>query len=318
MQDSNTSYITQSFMWERLGLSGTLLTIYAIIYSFSKDGRGAFHGKQEYLAKITGTSRATVNSKLKELVKSGLILEGGNSEYRTKIYRVNLEKLYIDKENGISSKKEEKEKSKIVKDKEIPSSTSETVNFFDNEIPSEMSNEKIPSVKAENTVCKEILHNNKKDNKEIRQQNTSSSMSARERRGMEGAIRALKKVSQITYLAKKEMCEEVVKSGADIDTRDYYEKEEIKAGEILEKYEYAECNIDLIDTNFLNSFDFYGPNRMILLTPSQYSYLSNWVGYDVLTSYLIKLEKFLLKNYEYQVHSHYAILKKWISADMEM
>ena len=65
--------VIQGFMISRLGLSGTDLLIYAIIYGFSQDGDSVFKGTRAYLAEWCNTSMSSVSRSLKELQKRGLI-----------------------------------------------------------------------------------------------------------------------------------------------------------------------------------------------------------------------------------------------------
>ena len=79
-----------------LNLRGNELPIYAIIYSFSKDGQGCFFGTRQYLALICNCSIRSVDNALKNLVKRKLVLKeiryDDNKQKRCE-YIVNLEKL---------------------------------------------------------------------------------------------------------------------------------------------------------------------------------------------------------------------------------
>ena len=65
--------VIQSFMVSELGLKGNELLIYAIIFGFSQTTGQAFHGSLTYLESWTNSTRPTVISSLKSLVKKGLI-----------------------------------------------------------------------------------------------------------------------------------------------------------------------------------------------------------------------------------------------------
>ena len=79
-----------------LNLRGNELPIYAIIYSFSKDGQGCFFGTRQYLALICNCSIRSVDNSLKNLVKRKLVLKeiryDDNKQKRCE-YIVNLEKI---------------------------------------------------------------------------------------------------------------------------------------------------------------------------------------------------------------------------------
>ena len=61
------------WMTDRLKLSGNELLVYALIFSFAKDGITEFHGSAGYIAKRFNMSRRTVISILKSLTNKGLI-----------------------------------------------------------------------------------------------------------------------------------------------------------------------------------------------------------------------------------------------------
>lgn len=68
-------YLIGGWMINRLGLKGTALQIFAIIYGFSQDGEGEFKGSLKYLCDFTGASRSTVIRALNDLAERGLILK---------------------------------------------------------------------------------------------------------------------------------------------------------------------------------------------------------------------------------------------------
>ena len=79
-----------------LNLRGNELPIYAIIYSFSKDGQGCFFGTRQYLALLCNCSIRSVDNALKKLVRQKLVLKKNryddNNQKRCE-YIVNLEKI---------------------------------------------------------------------------------------------------------------------------------------------------------------------------------------------------------------------------------
>lgn len=72
--DDNYFQIT-GWMLNRLGLKGTDLQVYAIIYGFSQDGESQFTGSLQYLCDFTGTSKPTVIKALKSLVEKDYIIK---------------------------------------------------------------------------------------------------------------------------------------------------------------------------------------------------------------------------------------------------
>ena len=77
IQDTNYYQVT-GWMLNRLGLKGTALQVYAIIYGFSQDGESCFSGSLQYLCDFTGASRSTVIRVLKDLTEQGFVLKTEN------------------------------------------------------------------------------------------------------------------------------------------------------------------------------------------------------------------------------------------------
>ena len=65
----------QSWMRERLNLSGNDLIIYAVIYGFSQDGESSFVGSRQYLADWCGCTVRNVQTILNNLVERGLLIK---------------------------------------------------------------------------------------------------------------------------------------------------------------------------------------------------------------------------------------------------
>ena len=100
------NYTVCGFMTRALGLSGAELQVYAVIYSFSRDGIGAFSGSREYLAKTVGFTVRTVERALKALTDKGLVLRArhrGNDPYvyvtNTAVVREALDSLFEGRQN---------------------------------------------------------------------------------------------------------------------------------------------------------------------------------------------------------------------------
>lgn len=71
-----SNYITiLGWMVSELGLSGSALLIYAIIYGFSQNGDDSYTGSRQYLADWTNTTKRNVTKVLNVLVENGLIIK---------------------------------------------------------------------------------------------------------------------------------------------------------------------------------------------------------------------------------------------------
>ena len=87
---TNINYQIKDFMYQRLGLSGAELNIYAIIYSFSQNDGEGYYGSQNTLALLTGKSVSTVKRALSSLLEKGLIKKektGNRCIYTTGVTR---------------------------------------------------------------------------------------------------------------------------------------------------------------------------------------------------------------------------------------
>ena len=82
------------FMTEDLGLRGAELSVYALIYSFTKGSIGQFHGSRDYIARKTGYSLRSVARALKSLTDKGFIIAERLKEYKTVVYRVRFGAVY--------------------------------------------------------------------------------------------------------------------------------------------------------------------------------------------------------------------------------
>ena len=86
----NITYTISGFMTEELGLSGSALVVYAIIYSFTRGEYGLFFGSQEYLSRLGGISISTVKRAVNFLLSEELIEDCEKNErkgYRcTRLY----------------------------------------------------------------------------------------------------------------------------------------------------------------------------------------------------------------------------------------
>ena len=73
MINPNAYFTVQAWMVNDLGLHGNELTLYAIIYGFSQDGRSEFVGSISYVMEWLGCSRPTAMKTIAALVDKGLI-----------------------------------------------------------------------------------------------------------------------------------------------------------------------------------------------------------------------------------------------------
>ena len=73
MINPNAYFTVQAWMVNDLGLHGNELTLYAIIYGFSQDGRSKFTGSISYIQEWLGCSRPTAIKAMASLVEKGLI-----------------------------------------------------------------------------------------------------------------------------------------------------------------------------------------------------------------------------------------------------
>jgi hypothetical protein len=67
--------LIQGFMVTELGLKGTELLLYALIYGFTQDDETEFSGSLKYMCDWTNCSKPTVSSALLNLVEKGYIIK---------------------------------------------------------------------------------------------------------------------------------------------------------------------------------------------------------------------------------------------------
>lgn len=68
-------FVVQGWMINRLGLKGTELELYAIIYGFSQTDRQKFSGSLQYLSDWTNVAKRNVMARLQSLVEKGLLVK---------------------------------------------------------------------------------------------------------------------------------------------------------------------------------------------------------------------------------------------------
>lgn len=69
--------VVYRFMWQKLGLDGVALRVFARIYGFCKDGDSEFFESRSATADFLGTTPRTVTRSINELVEKGLIEQVG-------------------------------------------------------------------------------------------------------------------------------------------------------------------------------------------------------------------------------------------------
>lgn len=69
--------VVYRFMWQKLGLDGVTLRVFARIYGFCKDGDSEFFESRSATADFLGTTPRTVTRSINELVEKGLIVQVG-------------------------------------------------------------------------------------------------------------------------------------------------------------------------------------------------------------------------------------------------
>ena len=132
-------YQVQGWMLNRLGLKGTALNVYAIIYAFSQDGESWFSGSLKYLSDFTNATTRTIISTLKDLTEKGYLVKRENLEEGVKFcsYRA------VSPQSGGSEKISPLVKKTVSKSEKIS----------------------LGVVKKFHSKGEEISHNNKEDNK---------------------------------------------------------------------------------------------------------------------------------------------------------
>lgn len=68
-------YTVFSWMTTALKLSGNELAIFAIVYSFSQDGKSEFTGSLKYISQFTNTNKQTVINTLNKLISKKYIIK---------------------------------------------------------------------------------------------------------------------------------------------------------------------------------------------------------------------------------------------------
>ncbi len=135
-QDSDYYFSVHSFMIRDLGLRGSRLLVYAVIYSFSNDGEKTFYGTLDFLAYCIGKGKTVTWEAVKSLIDDGFILVEKGEKFEHKEYVVNREKLkFLSLRNKIKALDDRIANGRVSKtDSEAPKSCSR-VSETDSEAP---------------------------------------------------------------------------------------------------------------------------------------------------------------------------------------
>lgn len=149
--NENKFVIIYDWMIKELELTKTEAYVYAIVYSFTKDGYGTFYASLETLAERVGSDKAYMSRTLNRLTEAGLLK-------KTTVRQPNgdMTSYEINKEYVIEPKSSEKEERPIgvVKNTTVQKSQNETCCENDNDI------EKDAVVKKTTPVVKKTTNNN--------------------------------------------------------------------------------------------------------------------------------------------------------------
>lgn len=75
MVDDKVYFSVQAWMVTKLGLKGCERDVYAIVYGYSQDGESDYHGSLGYMSELTGYSKNSICTALKNLTDKKLILK---------------------------------------------------------------------------------------------------------------------------------------------------------------------------------------------------------------------------------------------------
>lgn len=75
MVNDKVYFSVQAWMVTKLGLKGCERDVFAIIYGYSQDGESDYHGSLGYLAELTGYSKNSICTALKNLTEKELIIK---------------------------------------------------------------------------------------------------------------------------------------------------------------------------------------------------------------------------------------------------
>ena len=100
---SDGYFVIQGWMCNELELKGNDLLIFAIIHSFSQDGKSRFNGGRRYLAETLNVSNPTIDKSLQNLLNRGLIIKESSGDH------INTDRYYSNSEMVIKLREGSKE-----------------------------------------------------------------------------------------------------------------------------------------------------------------------------------------------------------------
>lgn len=135
-QDSDYYFSVHRFMIRDLGLRGSRLLVYAVIYGFSNDGEKTFYGTLDFLSKCIGKGKTATWEAVQRLIDDGFILVGKGEKFEHKEYVVNPEKLkFLSLRSKIKALDECIANSKLSKTDSEPPKSCSMVSETDSEAP---------------------------------------------------------------------------------------------------------------------------------------------------------------------------------------
>lgn len=87
MIEDRVYFSVQAWMVTKLNLKGCERDVYAIIYGYSQDGESDYHGSLAYLAELTGYSKNSICTALKNLTERNLIIKTEKETNNIKLCR---------------------------------------------------------------------------------------------------------------------------------------------------------------------------------------------------------------------------------------
>ena len=154
-------YTVYGFMWDELGLTGNELAVFAVIYSYSSDGRGRFLGSRSVLGQMVGRSVREVDRVLGRLVERGLLVKHREQSRSGVSYSVAPQYFESHKKQGVT----------------LPSRQ----HNGGDEMAHQVRPDGTPGETRRHTRCDEMAHNNKFHNKSYNKSTINGRGGAQER-----------------------------------------------------------------------------------------------------------------------------------------
>jgi predicted transcriptional regulator len=289
MQKGNTVIIIEEFMQGVLGLSGTELMVYAVMYSFCKLS-GSFYAAVCYLAARVHVSERTVQYALRRLCKRGYIkIDGKHEMYGTNVYKC-IPPSEIEKMRENEASMPEESCATVSEERDEPFTA-----------PSkEKGDEPFTAPSKEKSV----------------------SQPHREIKKAPPTFEEWKAEYYAYYIAEglgekpsgpRPMSYEEWQAAYDA----YY------GGTPEAKARVSACasavqNKESCECDYAGHFMTFGYEGVVHLTDLQYEALCESVGEDMAELYILRLESYILENPHFRSHSHYKTILKWIKEDAEL